>query len=100
VGRVRQQGPDGVACKIRRVGIGSDLTSMFKSAQWEGSRVWMAVEQLLRQPEMIAAEAPRRQETAGERRVAPLQEIEVIEAGLAKCDREAQRRASVLSLAT
>jgi hypothetical protein len=99
VGRVRQQGPDGVACEIRRVGIGSDLTSMFRSAQREGSRVWAAVEQLLRQPAMIAAEVLQQQETAGERRAALLQEIEVIEAGLAKRDREAQRRASVLSLA-
>jgi hypothetical protein len=73
---------------------------MFRSAQREGSRIWADVEQLLRQPEMIAAEVPQQQETAGERRAAPLQETEVIEAGLAKGDREAQRRASVLSLAT
>ena len=98
--RVRQQGPDGVACNIRQVGIGSDLTSMFRSAQREGSRVWAAVEQLLRQPAMIAAEVPRQQETAGERRAALRQEIKVIEAGLAKGDREAQCWASVLSLTT
>ena len=55
------------------------------------SRVWAAVEQLLQQPHMIAAEVARQQDTAGERRAALLQEREVIEAGLARCDREAQR---------
>jgi hypothetical protein len=40
---------------------------------------------------MIAAEVAQHEDTAGERRAALLQEIEVIEAGLATCDREAQR---------
>jgi hypothetical protein len=63
--RVRRQGPDGVACRIRRVGIGSDSTSMFRSTQREGPRIWAAVAQLLRQPEMIAAEVPQRHDHCG-----------------------------------
>jgi hypothetical protein len=49
------------------------------------------VERVLQQPDMIAAEVAQQEDTAGERRAALLQEIEVIEAGLATCDREAQR---------
>jgi hypothetical protein len=55
------------------------------------SRIWAAVERVLQHPEMIAAEVARHEDTAGERRAALLQAIEVIEAGLATCDREARR---------
>jgi site-specific DNA recombinase len=55
------------------------------------SRIWAAVERVLQHPEMIAAEVAQQEDTAGERRSALLQEIEVIEAGLATCDREARR---------
>jgi hypothetical protein len=57
------------------------------------SRIWAAVERVLQHPEMIAAEVARHEDTAGERRAALLQEIEVIEAGLATGDREARRGA-------
>jgi site-specific DNA recombinase len=55
------------------------------------SRIWAAVERLLQQPDMIAAEVARYEATAGERRAGLLEELAVIEAGLARCDREAQR---------
>jgi len=55
------------------------------------SRIWAVVEQVLQHPELIAAEVARHEDTAGERRAALLQDIEVIEAGIARCDREAQR---------
>jgi site-specific DNA recombinase len=55
------------------------------------ARIWAAVERVLQQPDMIAAEVAQYEATAGERRAALVEEIEVIEAGLAKCDREAQR---------
>jgi chromosome segregation ATPase len=55
------------------------------------SRIWAAVERVLQQPDMIAAEVARQEDTAGERRAALLQDIEVIAAGLATCAREAQR---------
>jgi len=55
------------------------------------SRIWAAVERVLQPPEMIAAEVAQQEDTAGERRAARLRDIEVIEVGLATCDREAQR---------
>ena len=55
------------------------------------ARIWAAVERVLQQPEMIAAEVAQSEDTAGERRVALVKEIAVIEAGLATCDGEAQR---------
>ena len=55
------------------------------------SRLWAAVERVLQQPERIVAEVAPQEDTAGERRAARLRDIEVIEVGLATCDREAQR---------
>jgi hypothetical protein len=55
------------------------------------ARIWAAVERVLQHPEMIAAEVARHEDMAGERRAALLRDIEVIEAGLATCDRESQR---------
>jgi site-specific DNA recombinase len=55
------------------------------------TRIWAAVERVLQHPEMIAAEVARHEDMAGERRAALLRDIEVIEAGLATCDRESQR---------
>ena len=55
------------------------------------ARIWAAVERVLQQPDMIAAEVAQYEATAGERRVVLVKEIAVIEAGLATCDREAQR---------
>jgi site-specific DNA recombinase len=55
------------------------------------ARIWAAVERVLQQPDMIAAEVTQQQAGADERRAMLEQDIEVIEASLAKCDREAQR---------
>ena len=55
------------------------------------ARIWAAVERVLQQPEMIAAEVAQPENTAGERCAARLRDIEVIEAFLATCDRAAQR---------
>jgi hypothetical protein len=55
------------------------------------SRIWGAVERVLQQPDMIATQVGRYEATAGERRAVLVEEIAVIEARLATCDREAQR---------
>jgi site-specific DNA recombinase len=54
-------------------------------------RVWAAIVQVLEQPELIAAEVARQQARADEQRAEMRQQLELIEAALAKCDREAQR---------
>jgi hypothetical protein len=41
-GRVRQQETDDIACRIRRFGISSDLTSVFRPAQPQGGNgIWV-----------------------------------------------------------
>ena len=54
-------------------------------------RVWAAVERLLQQPEIIAAEVARQQATAGQRLAEVQQELSLIDAALAKCNREERR---------
>jgi hypothetical protein len=51
-------------------------------------RVWTAVIQILDHPELVAAEAAKRQASLHEQEAAITQELGVIEKGLAKCDRE------------
>jgi site-specific DNA recombinase len=55
------------------------------------SQVWNAVAKVLVQPELIAAEVTRQHTTAAEQRAVVQRELMLIEAALAKCDREAQR---------
>jgi site-specific DNA recombinase len=55
------------------------------------AEVWTAVERVLRDPGLIAAEVAKQQQTADEKRAGIDYEIETIDAALAKCDREAQR---------
>jgi site-specific DNA recombinase len=55
------------------------------------SQVWVAVERVLRQPELIATEMARQQANAREGRGALIEEIRFIEAALARCDREEHR---------
>jgi hypothetical protein len=54
-------------------------------------RVWAAIVQVLEQPELIAAEVRRQEASADEQRAEIRRQLEIIEAALAKCDREAQR---------
>jgi chromosome segregation ATPase len=63
----------------------------YVSAHDAEERVWHAIEQVLRQPEIIAAEVNRQQTGTEEQRAEILQEISRIEDTLAKCDREEQR---------
>jgi site-specific DNA recombinase len=53
--------------------------------------VWGAVMQVLEHPELIAAEVARQEARADEQRAEIAGHIALIEAALAKCDREAQR---------
>ena len=53
--------------------------------------VWGAVMWVLEHPELIAAEVARQEARADEQRAETGRQIELIEAALAKCDREAQR---------
>jgi site-specific DNA recombinase len=55
------------------------------------AQVWAAVVRLLEQPELIAAEVTRQQETADDQRGEIEREGALIETELAKCDRETQR---------
>ena len=61
------------------------------SANDAEERVWQAIEQVLQQPEIIAAEVSRQQAGAKEQRTEILREISLIEDTMAKCDREEQR---------
>lgn len=54
-------------------------------------RVWAAVERVLQQPETIAEEVARQQATADQRLAEIQQECSLIDAALAKCDREERR---------
>jgi site-specific DNA recombinase len=54
-------------------------------------QVWAAVVRVLEQPELIAAEVRRQQDTADDQRAEIAREMSLIEAALAKCDRESQR---------
>src|SRR5262249_28882896 len=54
-------------------------------------RVWDAVEEVLRQPEIIAEEVRRQQAHAGQQRAEVLDELALFEKALAKCGREEQR---------
>jgi Recombinase zinc beta ribbon domain len=54
-------------------------------------RVWAAIMRVLEQPELIAAEVARQEESADEQREEIKRQLVIIEAALAKCDREAQR---------
>ncbi len=55
------------------------------------ARVWHAIEHVLQQPDLIAAEVQRQQAGADERRTDIQREISLLEDALAKCDREEQR---------
>jgi hypothetical protein len=55
------------------------------------AQVWTAIMHVLEQPELIAAEVARQGARADEQRAEIGQQLAVIEAALAKCDREAQR---------
>jgi site-specific DNA recombinase len=55
------------------------------------AQVWAAVVRVLEQPELIAAEVARQESRADEQRAEIGQQSALIAAGLAKCDREAQR---------
>jgi len=54
-------------------------------------RVWAAIEQVLQQPEIIAAEVQRQQADAETQRAEILREVSLVEDALAKCDRDQQR---------
>jgi site-specific DNA recombinase len=54
-------------------------------------RVWAAIEQVLQQPEIIAAEVTRQQASADEQRAEILREVSLLEDALTKCEREEQR---------
>jgi site-specific DNA recombinase len=60
------------------------------AADVEG-RVWQAIEEVLRYPEIIAAEVKRQQEGADEQRIGIMREMSLVEEALAKCDREERR---------
>lgn len=53
--------------------------------------VWQAVERVLVNPELIAQEVARQQESSGEIRAEVEREMELLEASLGKCDREERR---------
>ncbi len=55
------------------------------------ARVWQAIEQVLQHPELIAAEVRRQQNEAEMQRAEIAKECALIEAALAKCDREERR---------
>jgi site-specific DNA recombinase len=55
------------------------------------ARVWHAIEQVLQQPDLIAAEVQRQQEDAEEQRAEILREVSLLEDALAKCEREEHR---------
>jgi site-specific DNA recombinase len=59
------------------------------------AQVWTAVVRVLEQPELIAAEITRQEQGADAKCAEIGQQLALIEAGLAKCDREAQRWADV-----
>jgi site-specific DNA recombinase len=54
-------------------------------------QVWAAIMRVLEQPELIAAEVARQEACADEQRAEIAGRIALIEAALAKCDREVQR---------
>jgi hypothetical protein len=54
-------------------------------------QVWAAILRVLDQPELIAAEVARQEANADEQRTEIGRPLDLIEAALAKCDREAQR---------
>jgi site-specific DNA recombinase len=54
-------------------------------------QVWVAVVRVLEQPQLIAAEATRQQDTADAHQAEIHRELRLMDAGLAKCGREAQR---------
>jgi hypothetical protein len=53
--------------------------------------VWGAVMRVLERPELIAAEVARQEAHADEQRADIGRQVALVEAALAKCDREAQR---------
>jgi site-specific DNA recombinase len=55
------------------------------------AQVWEAIMRVLEQPELIAAEVARRERSADAQRAEIGRQLALIDAGLAKCDREAQR---------
>jgi site-specific DNA recombinase len=55
------------------------------------AQVWDAIVRVLEQPEIIAAEVARQHASADEQRREIRRQLALIEAALAKCDREAQR---------
>jgi chromosome segregation ATPase len=54
-------------------------------------RVWQAIEQVLQQPELIAAEVERQQAHAEEKRTDIARELSLVQDALTKCEREEQR---------
>jgi hypothetical protein len=55
------------------------------------AQVWDAIVRVLEQPEIIATEVTRQQATADEQRTEIRRQLALIEAALARCEREAQR---------
>jgi site-specific DNA recombinase len=55
------------------------------------ARVWHAIEHVLQQPEIIAAEVSRQQAKAQEQRTEIRREFSLLDDAMAKCDREEQR---------
>jgi site-specific DNA recombinase len=55
------------------------------------AQVWRAVEEVLQQPEIIAAEVQRHHANGDERRAEVQRELDLVPASLGKCDREEQR---------
>jgi hypothetical protein len=63
----------------------------YVSANDAEERVWHAIEHVLQQPDLIAAEVHRQQAGAEEQRMEVMREISLLADALAKCDREEQR---------
>jgi hypothetical protein len=61
--------------------------------------VWQAVLRVLEDPELMAAEVARQRANAGDQRTEIVRQVAVIEAALATCDREAERRANAYAAA-
>ena len=55
------------------------------------ARVWQAIDRVLQQPELIAAEVKRQQACADEERAEIIREMSCVEEALARCNREEQR---------
>jgi hypothetical protein len=75
---------------------GQALPGTINADDSEG-RVWHAIEAVLQQPELIAAEVQRQQANADEQRATIGRELSLIDEALAKYDREEERWAQAYS---